>query len=115
MESNSSFITFLVYDEVACVSSQISPMGNLRLSPQMNHIWVEINSEVAFVNFFHETFFSIIHCNAKQGRTGNKQGNTVTLFPCNRDNPVSLAGYLCFHHSISLLVPCSIALFDCEV
>ena len=37
MESNSSFITFLVYDEVACVSSQISPMGNLRLSPQMNH------------------------------------------------------------------------------
>ena len=54
MESNSSFITFLVYDEVACVSSQISPMGNLRLSPQMNHIWVEINSEVAFVNFFHE-------------------------------------------------------------
>ena len=36
MESNSSFITFLVYDEVACVSSQISPMGNLRLSPQMN-------------------------------------------------------------------------------
>ena len=50
-----------------------------------------------------------MHCNTEQGRTGNKQGYlaSVTVFPCNREYLVRIAGQLCVHHRISLLVSCS--------